>query len=133
MPAAAERFHAFSETAGRPSTSAWGGMTSKQGYNGFRNYETWTVSLWMSNDRASYGYFRGLAQAACAFKQQAADDLAEFDSVAIQLSDALKREFEEQSPVRNHTTVYADLMNAALSEVDWFELATDLLDSIKEE
>lgn len=29
-------------------------MSETTGYNGWSNYETWLVSLWLNNDQASY-------------------------------------------------------------------------------
>jgi hypothetical protein len=33
-------------------------MTAKKTYNGWPNYETWNVMLWMDNDEGMYRYYR---------------------------------------------------------------------------
>lgn len=104
----------------------------QKGFNGYANYETWAVSLWLSNDRHSYEYFRTLAHSMGRCGCRAAS-LTKAEANAEALADALRNEFEEHSPVRNHSTVYADLMNAALGEVDWHELARELLSEVVEE
>ena len=36
-------------------------MAQKQGYNGWPNYETWNVMLWMDNEEPAYRYYRNCA------------------------------------------------------------------------
>ncbi|HEY4307988.1 MAG TPA: hypothetical protein VGN12_00925 [Pirellulales bacterium] len=108
-------------------------MEKQNRYNGFTNYETWAVSLWMSNDRAAFDYFRTLAFVTLSTeKSRSTKESAPEDSIRS-LANTLRQEFEERSPVREHATVYADLMNAALSEVDWYELADNLLSDLTED
>jgi hypothetical protein len=45
-------------------------MMADTTYNGWTNYETWAIALWIDNDRASYDYWRDIA---IAYWQQAAD------------------------------------------------------------
>ena len=45
------------------------------------------------------------------------------------LADHLEDEFEEHSPITD-SSVYADLLSAALSEVNWQEIAKSLLEDI---
>ena len=80
-------------------------MTDER-YNGWKNYETWCVSLWIENEEPSYLYSRELV--AGKDKGDAAQALKEWITEASPLTDA---------------TLYTDLLNAALSEVDWYEIA----------
>lgn len=107
-------------------------MEPKQTYNGFANYETWTVSLWMGNDRRSYEYFRELARQIRDGSNMVTALLTKEKNDAVTLADTLRTEFEAGSPVRGESTVYADLLNAALSEVDWYEIAEELLNDIED-
>jgi hypothetical protein len=75
-------------------------------YNGYKNYETWNVALWMDNDPGSQGYWMEQAENA--------------ESITT-LADMMKDEHEESMP--EVTGVYADLLQAALDSVDWYEIA----------
>ena len=104
---------------------------NKEKYNGWHNYETWVVKLWMDNSQGDQEFFREMTKNivdTCAVRS-AALTLEEYQ--LIDLADELKDHFEENTP--ETAGVYADLLNAALSEVDWREIAESLLEDIKEE
>jgi hypothetical protein len=125
-----ERFQNILRNRRRVALLTKGLMT----YQGYRSYETWAVALWMDNDQASYQHYRELAKEIREVKGRNPDDyLSKRETDAMALADALRGEFEEASPVADQASVYADLMNAALLEVDWFELANQLLEGLAEE
>lgn len=88
---------------------------NKYAYNGWTNYETWIVNLWISNDSGSYDYWHEKAR--------------EFsgDHKIYDFSRAIKDEFEENDPT-GENGVYSDLMSAAMSEVNWFEIAKAIIE-----
>ena len=108
-------------------------------YNGWTNYETWAVNLWMDNDQGSCGYWAEAAQDAW----NEADDkhpnqfMNRHDNARSVLSKRLQDEHDSQSehPVfaASDGTVYADLLNAALLEVNWCEIAESLLDEVEKD
>ena len=79
---------------------------SDESYNGYTNYETWAVKLWIDNDEASYNYWMERAR--------------ELDET--ELRDTLQNELEERNPVQT-VSVYTDLMRAALQRVNYQEIA----------
>jgi hypothetical protein len=81
-------------------------MTDEKGYNGWKNYETWAVALWIDNEQSSYNYARELLSCG--------DD--------YEVVEALKDWIEDMNPLVDTATVFTDLLNAALSEVDWYEI-----------
>jgi hypothetical protein len=83
-------------------------MTHKE-YNGWYNYETWLVNLWLTNDEGSYEWLRELCG----------------ESDEYTLSHTLKDEVtsEHMMPALGDCSIQADLLGAALSEVNWYELA----------
>ena len=99
-------------------------------YNGWTNYETWVVNLWMSNDQGSDEYYRELAQET--YKRADAEHSFTRDEVATRnLSETLEGEFDErQSELVGVTGVFADLLNASLSEVNWYEIAEHYISDI---
>jgi hypothetical protein len=100
-------------------------------YNGWRNYETWAVNLWLSNEQGSYEYWRDLAREA--WQDAEATDILTREQVARSgLAARLKDEIEEHNPCPD-ACLYADLLTAALSEVDWYEVAEAFLEGIPDE
>lgn len=92
-------------------------------YNGWKNYPTWCVNLWLSNDEGLYNETRTL----CA---EARDDVDETDptftvqenwraNVVQRLKDWVTNELAPDLGA----TFAADLLGYALGEVDWYELA----------
>lgn len=103
-------------------------------YNGWTNYETWAVALWLDNEQGSYNHWRERAQEAYneaeAGKHYASQTRE--DAAKIALCDELKQWHEdycEESGIDDKLggTVFADLMNAALGEVNWYEIAEHYL------
>lgn len=76
-------------------------------YNGWKNYETWNVKLWLDNEQGSSEEARDMARRA-----RSVNDLAE----------QLKDWVNEMAPDLG-ASCFADLLNAALGEVDWYEMA----------
>ena len=82
-------------------------MTSEdKTYNGWTNYETWVLNMWMSNDEGSWDYWLK--------EGMRVQDVSD-------LSKLMKEHYEEQLPKLEGFA--ADLLNAAMSEVNWYELA----------
>ena len=82
-------------------------------YNGYNNYETWLVALWIDNDP----YYQDMI-----VNEITARHIEDKSG----LSQAIK-EFVEEMPdvskaIENGGMV-ADLVNSTLSDVDWYELA----------
>lgn len=85
-----------------------------QGYNGWTNYETWIVDVWLTSDQGLYEYVR---------------ELKEQYTSKYDLGEAIKAFIEESSPLAEEASMYSDILNGALSVVSWYELAADLLDN----
>ena len=77
------------------------------GYNGWSNYETWNVKLWLDNEQGSYDECRDMARRARSVNA---------------LADQLKDMIHEAAPDLG-ASMFSDLLNAALGEVDWDEIA----------
>jgi len=67
-------------------------------YNGWTNYETWIVKLWLDNS--------GTGE--CPVEPTAS---------------AIKDYIQEFNPLAGDASMYADMLGAALSSVNWYEIA----------
>ena len=102
-------------------------MANETKYNGWHNYETWNVKLWLGNDEGLYNLQREwAAQARSESDMEEIDDPMHREPVGI-LADMVKALIEEGAPVLE-ASMYSDLLNAAMSEVDWYEIAEHILE-----
>jgi hypothetical protein len=90
-------------------------MTDEKGYQGWTNYGTWCIHLWVTNDEQPYVYWTKLAQKL----------LNEEEHATAHLRDALKAHFDDAMPALDG--MWSDLMTNALEEVNWQEIAEALL------
>lgn len=95
-------------------------------YNGWTNYETWAVKLWMDNDEGSYNYWNERTEELYEEAVPAFSFTSKRDAARVALMDELKETHEENAP-ENEASIYTDLMSAALGSVDWHEIAESLL------
>lgn len=80
-------------------------------YQGWSNYETWAVALWINNDQATQEQWARAAKSC---------------SSASALAQLLKEEIDQGAPDLG-ASIYSDLLHASLGEVDWYEIAEHLL------
>ena len=100
-------------------------------YNGYKNYETWNVALWIDNDEGSQAYWEGHALEILNDSKPGNYCSLE-DKARRTLADELKDYHEENSPTAEGNSVYSDLLQAALDSVDWWEIAGNMIDTAKE-
>jgi hypothetical protein len=81
-------------------------MTDEK-YNGFTNYETWAVNLWIMNDEGLYQYW-----------EEETQDAPDVTTLADTLNEWLK----DNNPV-DTAGLYSDLLNSAISSVNCHEIA----------
>jgi hypothetical protein len=90
-------------------------------YNGWCNYETWLVHLWLSNDQIVYDALRAEALEA--------DTL--YDAKKL-IEHWVENELEQFLEGRE-AGMFVDLLRGALSEVNWYEIARHVTDYEEEE
>ena len=102
-------------------------------YNGWTNYETWLVALHIDNDEGTYWHVRDelVPQALETFSDEG-------DHQAYQLgrylADWVTDTLDEDTTYTNEWTrlLTNDLIGAALAEVNWEEIATNILTEVAE-
>jgi len=84
-------------------------------YNGWKNYETWNVNLWIENDEGLYGFVRDGLESIL----EACDN----DWENVSLTDL--KELVRDAFGSNKTPDGVSLMDSA---IDWFEISDALLE-----
>jgi hypothetical protein len=95
----------------------------KDSYNGWTNYETWAVNLWMGE---SSDYWEDLVNDILE-----GQDLSDVQGLTYKISLALKEQHEDDMP--QTSGVFADLLTASLSLVNWYEIAEHIVEPAIEE
>ena len=103
----------------------------KEGYNGWENYETWAINLWIGNDEGEYEYWRDTAKKI--LKEEGGDRKEAKYTLASELKDHFEENAEEVLKEEWKVSAFSDLLRAALSEVNWSEIAEAQLEEIKDE
>lgn len=110
-------------------------------YNGWHNYETWCVNLWIDNEQALYEERRERVQEV--IRENFADGELDTDAAVSEVATWLKAWVSDEIPenffpetvakVQTEATLYSDLLGSALSEVDWNEIAQHDVENEKDE
>jgi hypothetical protein len=99
-------------------------MSEERKCNGWTNYETWCVDLWLGNEESEYNYW---CDQAYNVKKEFDEDTQEY-TLADMLKDNLEERAEEAITA---ASVFSDLLRAAISEVNFGEIARHLLDTVE--
>lgn len=112
-------------------------MGQEKGYNGWTNYQTWATALWIDNDEGTQDIVNEMAA-------DAWQDSAQHENVRsgvwtreqaarFTLADRLEEFVREEMIPDLGATLPADLLGAAVSEVDFREIAEHYLDEVDKE
>jgi hypothetical protein len=93
-------------------------LTEGKTYNGWSNYETWLVDLWLDNEQSTYNDIRNLVE-----ENKAEEPYIVGDLIKEYVNDMLDSQLEGSG-------LAVDLLNSALSEVDFREIAQNHLDEL---
>jgi hypothetical protein len=85
----------------------------------------------MDNDQGSQEFWRDAAKEAFDFSKPS-DSFTREENAAFRLMETLKDHHEDNMPDLPEASFYTDIFNAALSQVNWYEIAKSLIDSLEE-
>lgn len=107
-------------------------------YNGYTNYETWVVNLWMDNEEGSHDYWVGIAEFIYNHRAEEQKHFSKMDDAISLLADHIKDHYTDAKDeileeMKLTASVWADLLGAALSETNWREIAEHLLENVEVE
>lgn len=98
-------------------------------HNGWSNYETWNVKLWIDNDQHTHNYWLDQARKFYKYANKG-HSITKFDQAKYDLADTLKGSFEEElADCMPGASCFTGLLNAALSQVNWDEIANSFLEA----
>lgn len=113
-------------------------MCQDSTYNGWSNYETWCVNLWLENEQSTYEMLREMAREVVTAASRygpfhpANSPLTDASALPGVLAEQIKDYVEEQNPLGSDASLYSDLLNSAISECDFHEIATGILEDLAE-
>lgn len=91
-------------------------MSNTNGYNGWSNYETWVINLWLTNDSEGCDRLQSMARDCLTHLGNTSDAIWE-------LAKRIEEDHDECNPAGTIDGPFADLLNHALGMVDWREIA----------
>lgn len=103
-------------------------MPSDTRYNGWTNYETWVAGMYIDGNYTGEGTCRHYESMVRHAVEEREDDESA-DDIAISLADNLKSNVEaeifdyDETRDALSTGIVGDLLGAALSEINWYEIA----------
>ena len=83
-------------------------MQETKAYNGWSNYESWLVSLWLTNDEARYNFLESICRRYDTNEKRASN-------LEYLMRDQMESELEESD-------MWAELLTTALNCVNWLEV-----------
>jgi hypothetical protein len=102
-------------------------------YNGWTNYETWNVALWLRNDAGSDQYWSERTEEIARAAEPEYDWEDKRGAAVRDLAQEIQSEIEESDPLADQASLFSDLLRAALSEVNWREIAENWLSDLPSE
>jgi len=113
---------------------------NKQEYNGWSNYETWNVNLWLNNEQASQELWEDRARRIRAEVTKAKEPWVtaeqEHEEALWRLAEQLVEHYDKEvdSWIGDKPFgCFTDMLLASLREVNWREIAEHLLEDIQVE
>lgn len=104
-------------------------------YNGYTNYETWAVQLWIDNSESPSAYWRRLAEEIYNHEASQQAHFSRVEDATCILTEKLRDSYNSgMERILNDAnvqgTVWADLLNASVCAVNFSEIAKNIMESV---
>lgn len=99
-------------------------------HQGWTNYETWAVALWIDNEEGSQSHWAERAGECWAEAEYPEEIHTRSEAARYALADELKETITDGNPLLDTNSLYSDLLTAAIGEANWGEIANSLLDDL---
>lgn len=110
-------------------------MVQKLEYNGYTNYETWNCALWLDNDEGMQSMMQEKAVELVEAMDNPNDKL-EIETATQDMEgflESLVDDMQETMGFHIEASMFADMLNAALREIDYRNIAeSQLADALRE-
>jgi hypothetical protein len=111
---------------------------SDEGYNGWKNYPTWAVNLWLANDEGLYREALERTEEEMASSRSARAKLerpywTEEESYRFHVADMLKDWVTDELAPDLGASFASDLLGYALGEVEWHDIADAWIESVNDQ
>jgi hypothetical protein len=112
------------------------GNTTDDGYNGWKNHETWTVNVWIGSDEGTQGYWEDMAASCWDATDAECESTEDRAEAAVRALESLLKEghtdaFEILDIPR--ASMWTDLLTSALEAVDWREIAEAMVAGVDQD
>lgn len=108
-------------------------MSNNTSYNGYTNYATWAVNLWIDNEQGTQGYWEERAAEVWENASPEYEWQSKQDAAVYELAEELKTWVEEQADELTSGSMLSDLLGWAVEQVNWREIAEMMIDTAAED
>lgn len=107
-------------------------MTQEETYNGWKNYPTWAVNLWLGNDQGIYEETARRVQESVHSARWANLDALDETPPRYAVGEMLREWVTNDLAPDLGASFASDLLGYALDCVDWYDIADQWIEACKE-